>query len=71
MKKHISKVMLIFSIAFFAIALITVVATVGRGYSFDDNQKVQLILQFLSSGIFIGLYRIIDLLEKNQNDGGK
>jgi hypothetical protein len=70
MKKHISKAMLILSLSFFIIALITVVATAGRGYSFDDNQKLRLILQFLSFGIFLGLYRVIDLLEKNQNDGG-
>ena len=64
MKKHISKIMLLFSLSFFVTALVTVVYHVGHGYSLDHNQQIRLILQFISAGLFLGLYRIIDLLER-------
>ena len=64
MKKHISKIMLIFSIIFFVIAIIPFVYYVGSDYSLDYNEQIRLILQFIASGVFLGLYRIIDLLER-------
>jgi len=64
MKKHIPKIMLLFSLTFFIIAMVTVVYNAGHGYSFDGNQQLRLILQFGSTGLFLGLYRIIDILDK-------
>ena len=64
MKRHILKIMFAFSLSFLAMALYSIVYNLGFGYSFDDNQKLRLILLFLSSGIFLGLYRIMDLLDK-------
>jgi len=57
--------MLIFSLIFFGVALFTFIIHAGHGNSFDDNnQLIRLILNFIASGLFLGLYRIIDLLEQ-------
>ena len=64
MKKYIPKVMLLFALSFFVLALFTVVYHAGYRLSLDHNQQMRLILQFVSAGLFLGLYRIIDLLEK-------
>jgi phosphatidylglycerophosphate synthase len=62
-KKHIPKIMLLFSLSFFAIALITFIYHVGYGNSLDHNQQMRLTIQFIASGLFLGLYRIVDLLD--------
>ena len=64
MKKYISKIMLFFSLSFFIIALSIVGYNAGFAYSFEGNQPLYLILLFASSALCLGLYRIIDLLEK-------
>ena len=63
-KKHISKIMLVFSLSFFIIALSIVVYNAGFSYHFEGNQPLYLILLFASAGLFLGLYRIIDILER-------
>ena len=64
MKKHMPKIMLLYAISLSAMVIFTIVYYVGRGYSLDHNQEIRLLLQFISSGLFFGLYQIISLMEK-------
>jgi hypothetical protein len=63
-KKYISKAMVIFSILFFNAAVFTFIERIQQHREwFDHETVVRLALLFVASGLFLGLYRIIDLLE--------
>ena len=67
MKKHISKIMIVFSILFFIWGVIVFVSSVNVDtfFSFSTNEeRLNIILLFSSGGLFLGIYRIIDLLER-------
>jgi amino acid transporter len=66
-KNHIPKIMIIFSMIFFVIGIFNFINRIqsGRGLSgFNHENIVPLVLLFALSGLFLALYRIIDLLEK-------
>jgi len=58
--------MLGLSIAFFAIAVLMVAVGIFEGWGFYDSERIRIIALVALSGFFLGLYRIIDLLEKKQ-----
>lgn len=63
MKKTISKIMLLLSILFLAGAVV-LVATVLAGNFFHEFEQLVLLLCVAFFGFFLGLYRIIGLMEK-------
>ena len=64
MKKHISKIILSFSLAFFIWGFIYLIDTIHAWNKIPDAKILNIILLFTSSGLFLGLYSIIDLLER-------
>ncbi|MDR1736182.1 MAG: hypothetical protein LBR85_04850 [Oscillospiraceae bacterium] len=66
MKKHISKIMLIFSMFLFVVAVIVFIGLLRRalGGDFTNSEWWGLCILLGCSVFFLGLYRIIDLLEK-------
>ncbi len=69
--KYISKIILVFSILLFMLGIIYFISGICDGYLFHGNRQA---FEYLLSDVFIlvwgvlflGKYRIIDLLEKNQ-----
>jgi hypothetical protein len=59
--------MLGFSALFFLGVIYVIIVTV-RGTPFDDAQKLSVVVFAGLSGLFLGMYRIVDILEKNFDD---
>lgn len=63
MKKYISKTMIGLSTLFAGIIIYIVVSVLTKEIFFHEFEKFALVGSIALSGLFLGLYRIIDLLE--------
>ena len=69
LKRHIPKVMLLLSAIFFVWGIITFAGSVYIDGWFrlpTNDIRLNVILLFSFAGLFLALYRIIDLLERKQ-----
>jgi len=68
MKNWISKLMLVLAILFLAIAIYIIweliVSGIFLAFLYDASSNIMWMLMLLASGIFLALYRIINILEK-------
>ena len=64
MKKYISKVMLGIAILFLIGVVYYVVYAIGEPAFFREMEQIMLAICIAMFGLFLGLYRIIDLLEQ-------
>lgn len=69
MKKCISKIMLGFAGLFFFTALFVIGAVLTDNMFWHDMEQIVLLALIALSGLFLGMYRIIDLLEERQEKG--
>lgn len=66
MKKYISKIMFILAVLFFGSAVFVIGGVVSNNIPWHDTEQIILLILIAFSGLFLGLYRIIDLLEKKE-----
>ncbi len=64
--QHINKIMLGLSILFFAVLTFIVGTALFEDAGFSGSDRLLILALVSLSGLFLGLYRIIDLLEKKQ-----
>ena len=62
--QHIDKIMLGLSILFFAVLVFMVGTAVFEDAGFVGSDCIMVLALLSLSGLFLGLYRIIDLLER-------
>lgn len=68
MKKHLSKIILVFTLLFFVLAAVLFVQAVLGSILFDFNYTETLVMlgAVLTGLVLLALWRIIDLLEANR-----
>jgi len=71
MKNWTSKLMLFLAILFLVIAVYIIRELIVSGifltFLYDANSNIMWMLMLMASGIFLALYRIINILEKKQD----
>lgn len=66
MKRHISKIMLGIAILSLIAVIYYVIYAIGEPAFFREADQLMLAICMMMFGLFLGLYRIIDLLEQKQ-----
>ena len=66
MKRHISKIMLGIAILSLIAVIYYVIYAIGEPAFFREADQLMLAIFMMMFGLFLGLYRIIDLLEQKQ-----
>ena len=66
MKKHVSKILLGISLLSLIGVIYYIIYAIGEPAFFRETEQLFLALYSLMFGLFLGLYRIIDLLEQKQ-----
>ncbi|WP_297717797.1 hypothetical protein [Intestinimonas sp.] len=66
MKRHISKIMLGLAMLSLIAVIYYVIYAIGEPAFFREAKQLMLAICTMMFGLFLGLYRIIDLLEQKQ-----